>query len=237
MKIKRLNIFIFSALAMISFSSCNDSDRKADNDQMLNDSIQMAEENRLEQERMERENNSVFAMVQEDTVLTTFSENLESNELSQNFIEEEGPYTIFAPSDVAYEALSAEERDAYNDPLNMEENNARLYYLVVDDELTAGELRSEAEANDGTYTLTTMQGEDLTVTLEGDAVILTDASGHKATIIETDIDGSNGVVHVIDAVLVPSDVSTNAAGNMKRNNDTNTNSTGSGNTSSSTGGV
>ena len=201
-------------MAMVSFSSCNDNDRKADNDQMINDSIRMAEENRLEQERMERENSSVFAMVQEDTVLTTFSGNLESNELSQDFMENEGPYTIFAPSNVAYQGLSAEEREMYNDPMNRDENNARLYYLVVDDEITAADLRSEVQANNGTYTLTTMQGEDLTVTLEADAVVLTDPSGKKAKIIETDIDASNGVVHVIDAVLLPSDVTANAAGNM-----------------------
>lgn len=215
-------------MAMVSFSSCNDNDRKADNDQMINDSIRMAEENRLEQERMERENSSVFAMVQEDTVLTTFSGNLESNELSQDFMENEGPYTIFAPSNVAYQSLSAEEREMYNDPMNRDENNARLYYLVVDDEITAADLRSEVQANNGTYTLTTMQGEDLIVTLEADAVVLTDPSGKKAKIIETDIDASNGVVHVIDAVLLPSDVTANAAGNMDNTRKADTTATNTG---------
>ena len=215
-------------MAIVSFSSCNDNDRKADNDQMINDSIRMAEENRLEQERMERENSSVFAMVQEDTVLTTFSGNLESNELSQDFMENEGPYTIFAPSNVAYQSLSAEEREMYNDPMNRDENNARLYYLVVDDEITAADLRSEVQANNGTYTLTTMQGEDLTVTLEADAVVLTDPSGKKAKIIETDIDASNGVVHVIDAVLLPSDVTANAAGNMDNTRKADTTATNTG---------
>lgn len=228
MKSTRFVIGLFSAMAMVSFSSCNDNDRKADNDQMLNDSIRMAEENRLEQERMERENSSVFAMVQEDTVLTTFSGNLESNELSQDFMENEGPYTIFAPSNVAYESLSAEEREMYNDPMNRDENNARLYYLVVDDEITAADLRSEVQANNGTYTLTTMQGEDLIVTLEADAVVLTDPSGKKAKIIETDIDASNGVVHVIDAVLLPSDVTANAAGNMDNTRKADTTATNTG---------
>ena len=228
MKSTRFVIGLFSAMAMVSFSSCNDNDRKADNDQMLNDSIRMAEENRLEQERMERENSSVFAMVQEDTVLTTFSGNLESNELSQDFMENEGPYTIFAPSNVAYQSLSAEGREMYSDPMNRDENNARLYYLVVDDEITAADLRSEVQANNGTYTLTTMQGEDLIVTLEADAVVLTDPSGKKAKIIETDIDASNGVVHVIDAVLLPSDVTTNAAGNVDNTRRADTTATNTG---------
>src|SRR5690606_2314111 len=122
----------------------------------------------------------------------------------------------------------AEEREMYNDPMNRYENNARLYYLVVDDEITAADLRSEVQANNGTYTLTTMQGEDLIVTLEADAVVLTDPSGKKAKIIETDIDASNGVVHVIDAVLLPSDVTANAAGNMDNTRKADTTATNTG---------
>lgn len=214
MKSTKLNLVIFSAIAVFSFSSCNDNDKRGENDQMLNDSIRMAEENRLEQERMEFENNSVFAMVQEDTVLTVFTTTLESNEMKQPFLEEEGPYTIFAPSNAAYETLSQEEKDALTDPQNMEENSAKLYYLIIDEELTEENLRQEIETAGGTYVLTSMQGEEINATLEGDDIILTDPAGNMATIIETDLEASNGVVHVIDRIIVPSDPTINEAGTM-----------------------
>ena len=216
MKSAKLNLVIFSAMAVFSFSSCNDNDKRGENDQMLNDSIQMAEENRLEQERMDFENNSVFAMVQEDTVLTVFTTNLESNEMNQTFLEEEGPYTVFAPTNMAYENLSQEERDALTDPQNMQENSAKLYYLVVDEELTEENLRQEIETAGGTFILTSMQGEEINATLEGDDIILTDPEGNTATIIETDLAASNGVIHIIDEVIVPSDVTMNEAGNMNQ---------------------
>ena len=216
MKSAKLNLVIFSAMAVFSFSSCNDNDKRGENDQMLNDSIQMAEENRLEQERMDFENNSVFAMVQEDTVLTVFTTNLESNEMNQTFLEEEGPYTVFAPTNMAYENLSQEERDALTDPQNMQENSAMLYYLVVDEELTEENLRQEIETAGGTFILTSMQGEEINATLEGDDIILTDPEGNTATIIETDLAASNGVIHIIDEVIVPSDVTMNEAGNMNQ---------------------
>ena len=226
MKSAKLNLVIFSAMAVFSFSSCNDNDKRGENDQMLNDSIQMAEENRLEQERMDFENNSVFAMVQEDTVLTVFTTNLESNEMNQTFLEEEGPYTVFAPTNMAYENLSQEERDALTDPQNMQENSAKLYYLVVDEELTEENLRQEIETAGGTFILTSMQGEEINATLEGDDIILTDPEGNTATIIETDLAASNGVIHIIDEVIVPSDVTMNEAGNMNNNQNRNNSSAG-----------
>ena len=226
MKSAKLNLVIFSAMAVFSFSSCNDNDKRGENDQMLNDSIQMAEENRLEQERMDFENNSVFAMVQEDTVLTAFTTNLESNEMNWTFLEEEGPYTVFAPTNMAYENLSQEERDALTDPQNMQENSAKLYYLVVDEELTEENLRQEIETAEWTFILTSMQGEEINATLEGDDIILTDPEGNTATIIETDLAASNGVIHIIDEVIVPSDVTMNEAGNMNNNQNRNNSSAG-----------
>lgn len=197
---------------------------------MTNDSIRMAEDNRLEQERMDWENNSVFATIGEDTTLTTFSSNLENNELSESFTQEEGPYTLFAPSNEAYQALSQEEIAAYMDPENIDENSAMLYYLAVDEELTEEELRQEIEAANGTYTLTTMQGETIIASLEGEEVVLSDGAGNKATITGTDMDASNGIVHVIDRVLMPQDATRNAAGdmNMNRSNTQNTTNTDTG---------
>lgn len=241
MKSTKFYLVLLSVMTAFSFASCNDNDRRGENDQMRNDSIRMAEENRLEQERMDFENNSVFAMVQEDTVLSTFSGNLESNQLSRTFMEEEGPYTIFAPSNQAYQSLSQEERTAWGDARNLQENSARLHYLIVDEELTEENLRQEIEAAGGTYVLTSMQGEEINATLEGDKIVLTDGAGNKATIIESNREASNGVIHVIDGILKPSDLSVNQAGTMGNNNlntnrNQNTNQSTNRNQSTPTGG-
>jgi len=221
MKPTKLFLVTLSAIAAFSFSSCQDNNKRSENDLRMNDSIRMAEENRLEQERMDFENNSVFAMVQEDTVLSTFSGNLQKNQLSRTFLEEEGPYTIFAPSNEAYQALSQEERDALSNAQNMQENSARLHYLIIDEELTEENLRQEIETAGGTYVLTSMQGEEISVSLEGENVVLTDAAGNKATVVESNRDASNGVIHVIDGILKPSDLTINEAGNVNRNQNQN----------------
>lgn len=227
MKTTKNLIMLLSAIGIFALTSCNNNERRDSNNQMGSDSIRMAEENRMNQERMDMQNNSVHALVQQDTVLTTFSRNIESNQLAQTFREEEGPYTVFAPSNVAYNNLSQEERNNLMNGQNMNENSARLFYLVVDEELTSEELREEIQnTDDGTYELSTMQGEEIVATLEGDEVVLTDGSGNRATLTSSDIDASNGVIHVIDGILEPSDASTNAAdiprsNQMQENNQNN----------------
>ena len=114
------------------------------------------------------------------------------------------------------------------DDQNRDRNAASMNYLMVEERLTEEDLRSQIQAN-GTHTIRTMQGENITAVLDGDEIILRDASGNEARIIETDSGASDGVVHVIDRVLMPSDPGQNAAGNRSTNN------TGTNNTTTNTG--
>ena len=79
-----------------------------------------------------------------------------------------------------------------------------LTYHVVEGTTDAAALTAaiEAAGEDG-YTLTTVNGAELTAMMDGDNVVLRDAAGNTATVTMTDIDASNGVVHVIDTVLMP----------------------------------
>ena len=78
-----------------------------------------------------------------------------------------------------------------------------LTYHVVAGNLDAAAVVEAIKAGKGKAVVTTVNGEKLTASLEGKNVILTDAKGGKATVTATDLKGSNGVVHVIDAVLLP----------------------------------
>ncbi len=101
----------------------------------------------------------------------------------------EGPFTVFAPTDEAFAALPEGLVDALLLPENQEALTAILTYHVLDGEVLA----ADVTAGD----VPTLEGEDITISTD-DGVMVNDA-----TVTATDVMASNGVIHVIDAVLVP----------------------------------
>ena len=107
-----------------------------------------------------------------------------------------GPFTVFAPTNEAFEKLPAGTVDTLVKPENKATLTKILTYHVV-----AGKL-SAADLTDGKM-LKTVEGEELTVKTSGGKVTLIDAKGNSSTVTIADVNQSNGVIHVIDAVLMP----------------------------------
>ncbi|WP_123321801.1 fasciclin domain-containing protein [Tsuneonella troitsensis] len=116
-----------------------------------------------------------------------------------------GPYTVFAPTNAAFEKVPQATRDTLMSPAGKEDLTGILTYHVVEGETLAAALTEAitAAGAEGAK-LTTVNGAVLTAKSEGGRVTLTDAAGNVATVTQTDIDASNGVIHVIDTVLMPS---------------------------------
>lgn len=114
-----------------------------------------------------------------------------------------GPFTVFAPVNDAFAALPAGTVDTLLLPENKDALTKVLTAHVVAGDLKAADLIAEAAANGGTATLTTVSGDTLTFAVEGGAAVVTDESGGKATVTIADVDQSNGVIHVVDKVLLP----------------------------------
>lgn len=131
-------------------------------------------------------------------------------------------YTIFAPSNEAYENLTDAQRQEMMDTQNRDRNVASINYLMVEERLTEEQLRQQIQNSNGTFQIKTMQGENITATMEGDEIVLRDASGNQAKITESDTEASDGVVHVIDGVLRPKDPSRNEAATRTGNTQTTT---------------
>jgi uncharacterized surface protein with fasciclin (FAS1) repeats len=108
----------------------------------------------------------------------------------------EGPFTVFAPVNDAFAALPAGTVDSLLQPANRDQLAAVLTYHVVPARALSGDL------SDG-MTVTTVQGQPLTVGVDGTMVTLTDASGNTVSVVQPDVEAGNGVVHVIDGVLLP----------------------------------
>jgi uncharacterized surface protein with fasciclin (FAS1) repeats len=115
----------------------------------------------------------------------------------------QGPFTVFAPTDSAFARLPAGTVETLVRPENRPMLQSILTYHVVPGSVTAAQLVSAIRAGGGTARLTTVQGGTLSARLSGGSVVLTDAKGGQATVTQADLAGSNGIIHVTDAVSMP----------------------------------
>ncbi len=114
-----------------------------------------------------------------------------------------GPFTVFAPTDDAFAKLPAGTVETLVKPENKETLDKILTYHVVAGKVSAKQLEGMIKKGGGKASLKTVQGEDLIVTTSGGKIMLTDAKGGMAIITTADVLQSNGVIHVIDTVLMP----------------------------------
>ena len=114
-----------------------------------------------------------------------------------------GPFTVFAPTNEAFAKLPADTVPTLLKPENKATLTAVLTYHVVPGKISAEDLMAQVQAGGGKATLTTVQGEQLTVMQEGRRLEIVDAKGDKSFITIADVNQSNGVIHVVDTVLLP----------------------------------
>lgn len=105
-------------------------------------------------------------------------------------------YTVFAPTNAAFDKLPAGKLDELLKPANKKQLALLISYHVVPGSYLAANLK------DG-QTLTTVQGETLTIMRSGQSITIKDAKGNTAQVINTDIVASNGIIQSIDTVLMP----------------------------------
>ena len=114
-----------------------------------------------------------------------------------------GPFTVFAPTNAAFAKLPAGTVETLVQPENKGTLTTILTYHVVPGRITAGQIASMAAKHHGTATLKTVQGENLMFRKHGHSWQVIDAKGGKANITIANVIQSNGVIHVIDSVLMP----------------------------------
>jgi|KBSMisStaDraftv2_1062788.scaffolds.fasta_scaffold476362_2 uncharacterized surface protein with fasciclin (FAS1) repeats len=114
-----------------------------------------------------------------------------------------GPYTVLVPRDEAFAKVDGALKDPGN-PQNRAELTRILTYHILPGTVLIEDLGKAVDNGKGKALVQTMNGETLTATKDGGKVVLSDASGGKATIVEGDQQRSNGVVQYVDAVLMPS---------------------------------
>ncbi|MEP6899888.1 MAG: fasciclin domain-containing protein [Rhodanobacter sp.] len=114
-----------------------------------------------------------------------------------------GPFTVFAPTNEAFAALPAGTVDNLLKPENKATLTKILTYHVVAGKMTSHDLEKAAMAGGGKAVLKTVEGDSITVAKSGSAWTVTDDKGNVANITIADVNQSNGVIFVIDKVLMP----------------------------------
>ena len=115
-----------------------------------------------------------------------------------------GPFTVFAPTNAAFAKLPPGTVDGLLKPAAKADLTSVLTYHVVPGTMTAAQLSAAIKAGNGKAELTTVQGAKLTASEAGGKITLTDSKGGKSVVTQADVKQSNGVVHVVDTVLMPS---------------------------------
>ena len=115
-----------------------------------------------------------------------------------------GPYTVLVPSDAAFDKLPAGALDTLMKPESRAELTRLLTFHVLPGTILAEDIGKAIDAGGGKASLATMGGGALTATRDGNAIVLADGAGGKATVTQADDKRSNGVIHRVDGVLMPS---------------------------------
>ena len=114
-----------------------------------------------------------------------------------------GPFTVFAPVNMAFEKLPAGTVDMLLKPENKDKLVAVLTYHVLPGKFSAEQIMADITKMGGKATYKTVEGESLTFSVKDGAVWVWDESGNSAKVTIADVNQSNGVIHVIDTVLLP----------------------------------
>ena len=215
MKFQKLKIALaVLVLSSVVLTSCKDEKKEAEDMRIETERVEMETSQKAEKEKMEMmakeetmkeeaREKSIAGMAMKNNDLTTLVTALQSADLA-TMLSEPGNYTVFAPSNQAFEKLPQKQRDALMMPENKEMLTGVLQYHVIPGKITADQLAQAIKSNNNSYKVKTVKGDELTFSMTGDQYVIKDGSGKKAQVILGNQDASNGIVYIIDTVLMAS---------------------------------
>lgn len=207
MKLKTI-VMSMAVVAML-FASCDDS-KKKEAEALAQEEMRMQRESdslmKIEEENKMRmadmEANSIAAKAMGNADLSTLVSALQAADMAQT-LKAEGEYTVFAPTNEAFSKVPKATLDNLMKPENKEQLQKLLQYHVLQGKMNAADVVAKIKEAGGKLDVTTMNGEVLTLSEKDGKVMIKDAKGNTATVTSADMDASNGVVHVVDKVLMP----------------------------------
>lgn len=206
---KLTKIVLSLAVIGLLFASCDDSKKKeaeaeaaAKAEQLKMEEASAMNEEEEARMRSEFEENTIAAIAMRNQDFSTLASAVQSANLAGT-LSSEGPFTVFAPTNDAFNKVPKATLDSLMKDENIEDLSSLLTYHVVSGEWSAADLVKAIQENNNKYEVTTVQGEKLTLSIKDDKVMIKDAKGGTSTVVTADVKASNGVIHSIDKVIMP----------------------------------
>ena len=208
MKLKTI-VFSMAVVAIVS-TSCEDTKKKEAEEQAIAEQLRMEREKdslikveEIYQAKMaEIEASSIAAKTTGNADLSTFNSVLQGSDMSQT-LRTEGDYTVFAPSNDAFNKVQKSTMENWTNPENKEQLQKVLQYHVLEGKMTAADVLAKIKEANNKMEVTTLNGDVLTLTEKNGNITVTDSKGTTATVTGADMHASNGVVHIVDKMLMP----------------------------------
>ncbi len=206
MKLKNIKVLFLTLCAVLAMASCKDqakldADKKAAEDKIAMEEAE-AEKAKAEAEKKEMMATSIAGVAGKNAELSTLMSAVKAAGLDK-MLSEPGSYTVFAPTNNAFEKLPKNLSIAeLAKPENKEMLTGILQYHVVAGEISSDKLVKAIEGANGKYQFNTVGGKELEASLKGDQIMLKDEKGNKTQVVLGNVEASNGIVHVINDVLI-----------------------------------
>lgn len=206
MKLRNTKILFLTACTLLVMASCKDQAKLDADTKAAEDKIAMeeAEAEKVKEEAKEKEMmaTSIAAVAGKNAELSTLVSALKAAGLDK-MLSEPGNYTVFAPTNNAFEKLPKGLSVAeLAKPENKETLTNILKYHVVAGKITSDKLVEAINGANGKYTFKTVGGKELEASLKKEQIIIKDEKGNKTQVMLGNVAASNGVVHVINDVLI-----------------------------------
>lgn len=200
--INRCRLLWIFFIPLILFSCKNDiKETPSDSSLKKVDSVTRIEDTISKKERQEQAT-SVLSKIMRDPELMSFVRNMVTSGTADFLLKNKGPFTVLAPTNAAFSKLDTVRMETLLNPKNKEELAALMNRHIVVGNFDSDSLLESINSGQGMYTLSTISGDTLTVMKKGNDIIVKNSKGVKGVIGKSDIIGSNGVVHILDALLI-----------------------------------
>ncbi len=200
MKTKILPFLIVFCI-IIPFISCKE-EKKEDAPEKMEQTDQAAEAAQEKQMKEKAMANSIASKAMATENLGTLVSALKAADLAP-MLTQPGNYTVFAPTDNAFSKLKKGKLEELLQPENKDELTALLQNHLVSGKVMVGQLKNAIQNNKGKYAFKTVGGGELTAMMDGDQIVIRDEKGDRSQVLQGNIEASNGIIHIVNDVLMP----------------------------------